>query len=247
MRELAHIPGQSAYSLGGCRLLHGLPADAVMALEHSCRWAAYETGELVLDSASKLRDVYFIADGAVRVFHRLDGRREITFAEFHAGDAFGELSALDGGGRTADAVASSSAVIAACPQDAFLQALAAHPALALAVMRKLVGIIRQSDKRIADLAAMSGAQRVYAELLRLGAPDPANPRGCIVDPAPLHRDMASWAGVETDVVARAIAHLMKTGLLTRRGAALIVADRGRVDALARTYSDGAGGDGADNV
>lgn len=240
MRELVHLPGESSFGLGGCRLLDGLPADAVTALEQSCRWAAYEAGELVLDSASRLQDVYFIADGAVRVFHRMDGRREITFAEFHGGDAFGELSAIDGGGRTADAVASTAAVIAACPQDAFLASLAAHPALALAVMRKLVGIIRQSDKRIADLAAMSGAQRVYAELLRLGAPDPANPRSCIVDPAPLHREMASWAGVETDVVARAIAHLMKIGLLIRRGTALIIADRARVDTLARTY----GGDDA---
>jgi CRP/FNR family transcriptional regulator, cyclic AMP receptor protein len=237
MRELPFQPGLSAYGLSACRLLQGLPAQAVTALETSCRWAAYEAGEVVLDADSKLRDVYFIAEGSVRIFHRLDGRREITFAEFHAGDAFGELSAIDGGGRTADAVASSAAIIAACPQETYLQALADHPALALAVMRRLTAIIRQSDKRIADLAAMSGAQRVYAELLRLAAPDPANPQGCVIDPAPLHRDLAGWAGVEADVVTRAIAHLMKTGLLTRRGTALTVADRARVDALARTYGD----------
>lgn len=241
MRELIHEPGVSTFGLTGCRLLEGLPADVAEELAHEleavCDWAAYEEGQIVLDARSKLRDVYFIADGVVRIFHRLDGKREINFAEFRGGDAFGELSAIDGGGRTADAIATTPAIIAACPQDAFLKAMADHPPLALAVMRKLTGIIRHSDKRIADLAAMTGAQRVFDELLRLAMPDTDQPGAFIISPAPRHRDIAGWAGTETDVVARAIAHLMKSDLLVRRGSDLILADRDRIETLVRTRAE----------
>jgi CRP/FNR family transcriptional regulator, cyclic AMP receptor protein len=175
----------------------------------------------------------------VRIFHQLQGKREVNFAEINAGDAFGELSAIDGGGRSADAVAAMSSVIAICPRQTFLDTLLDHPMLARRLLEKLTGIIRKADRRIANLAAMTGSQRVFAELLRLAVPDVERQGTFVISPAPFHKDIAAWAGTATDVVARAIAHLMKAGLLVREGSSLAITDRARIEALVRTFDSDA--------
>ena len=148
---------------------------------------------------------------------------------------FGELSAIDGGGRTADAITAEASVIAICPRQTFLATMMDHPTLAFRLMQKLAGIIRKADQRITNLAGMTGSQRVFAELLRLSVPDVERPGIYSISPAPYHKNIASWAGTTTDVVARAIAHLMKAGLLVRYGSNLAITDRGKVEVLLKTF------------
>jgi len=116
-----------------------------------------------------------------------------------------------------------------------LQGQSLVPMLAFRLLQKLAGIIRKSDQRITNLAGMTGSQRVFAELLRLSAPDVERPGSFSISPAPYHKDIASWAGTTTDVVARAIAHLMKAGLLVRYGSNLAITDRGKVEVLLKTF------------
>ena len=87
------------------------------------------------------------------------------------------------------------------------------------------------------VAGMTGSQRVFAELLRLSAPDVERPGSYTISPAPYHKDIASWAGTTADVVARAIAHLMKAGLLVRYGSNLAITDRGKVEVLLKTFQN----------
>lgn len=237
MRPLTYIPGEFRWHLDDSKLLTGLPEAAIKEMERSSEWFQCEPEEIVLSADERLGGVYFVAEGNIRIFHRLEGKREINFAQFGPGDVFGELTAIDGKGRTADAVAVNSAVIAICPKQAFRDMLVAHPTLALRLLEKLAGIIRQADLRIANLAAMTGPQRVYAELLRLATPDLAQAGRYVIDPAPYHRDIASWSGTTTDVVARAFGHLMKSDLMQRQGSSLILKDRDRINVLIRTMSD----------
>lgn len=237
MQILTHEPGRSRWSLFASKLLAGLPDEAIRDLEGACVWYRCEPGGIVLDAEQRLDGVYFIAEGTVRIFHRLEGKREINFAQFGPGDAFGELAAIDGQGKTADAIAVNAAVIAVCPQPVFREMLVTHPSLALRLLEKLAAIIRKSDARIANLAAMTGPQRVYAELLRLATPDIERLGRYVIEPAPYHRDIAAWAGTTTDVVARAFGHLMKSNLMQRQGAALILNDRDRINVLTRIATE----------
>jgi CRP/FNR family cyclic AMP-dependent transcriptional regulator len=230
---------RSARDLSRCALLSGLPTETIRAIEDACIWSDCAAGEIILHADDKLDSVYFVVEGAVRIFHQLQGKREVNFAEINAGDAFGELSAIDGGGRSADAVAAVSSVIAICPRQTFLDTLLDHPMLARRLLEKLTGIIRKADRRIANLAAMTGSQRVFAELLRLAVPDVERQGTFVISPAPFHKDIAAWAGTATDVVARAIAHLMKAGLLVREGSSLAITDRARIEALVRTFDSDA--------
>jgi CRP/FNR family transcriptional regulator, cyclic AMP receptor protein len=231
LEAITHDEGQPLYGLSRCSLLTGLPEATIQAIADACVWYRCEPGEIILHADDKLDSVYFVVEGSVRIFHQLQGKREINFAEIGTGGVFGELSAIDGGGRTADAITGEGSLIAVCPRHTFLANLMDHPMLAVRLLQKLAGIIRKADQRITNLAGMTGSQRVFAELLRLSAPDVERPGTYSISPAPFHQDIASWAGTTTDVVARAIAHLMKAGLLVRYGSTLAITDRGGVEAL----------------
>ena len=237
MKKITHDEDRPAYGLSRCSLIAGLPEETIKAIEDACVWFDCAPGEIILRADDKLDSVYFVVEGSVRIFHQLQGKREINFAEIGTGDAFGELSAIDGGGRTADAVTAGPSVIAVCPRQTFLDTMVDHPMLAFRLLQKLASIIRKSDRRIANLAGMTGSQRVFAELLRLAVPDVERPGTHIISPAPYHKDIASWAGTTADVVARAIAHLMKAGLLVRYGSNLAITDRGKVEVLLKTFQN----------
>jgi CRP/FNR family cyclic AMP-dependent transcriptional regulator len=237
LEAIRHDEGRPLYGLSRCSLLAGLPEATVQAIEDACVWYRCESGEIILHADDKFDSVYFVVEGSVRIFHQLQGKREINFAEIGTGSVFGELSAIDGGGRTADAITAEASVIAVCPRQTFLDNLMDHPMLAIRLLQKLTGIIRKSDQRITNLAGMTGSQRVFAELLRLSAPDVERPGSYSISPAPYHKDIASWAGTTTDVVARAIAHLMKAGLLVRHDSNLAITDRGKVEVLLKTFQN----------
>ncbi|WP_207461705.1 Crp/Fnr family transcriptional regulator [Azospirillum sp. SYSU D00513] len=237
MQRLTYVAGQFRWTMAGSKLLAGLPESAVLELERASDWFHCAPDDIVLGADERLDGVYFVADGNIRIFHRLDGKREINFAQFGPGDAFGELSVIDGKGRSADAVAVNTAVIAVCPKQAFLDMLMQQPVVAMRLLQKMAGIIRRADQRIANLAAMTGPQRVYAELLRLATPDLTKQGRYVIDPAPYHRDIAAWSGTTTDVVARAFGHLMRSNLMQRQGSSLLLNDRDRINVLIRTESE----------
>ena len=91
--------------LGEIRLLASLPAAELVALEQRCRWRRYHAGEQILDRDSATRDVLFISQGRIRVVNYAASGREIAFAVVEAGGHVGELSAIDGEGRSASLVA----------------------------------------------------------------------------------------------------------------------------------------------
>ena len=237
METITDHEARPPYGLSRCLLLAGLPDETVRAIEDACVWYRCQPDEIILHADDKLDSVYFVVEGSVRIFHQLQGKREINFAEIATGGVFGELSAIDGGGRTADAVTGEAGIIAVCPRQTFLTTLMDHPTLAFRLLQKLAGIIRKADQRITNLAGMTGSQRVFAELLRLSAPDVERPGSYTISPAPYHKDIASWAGTTADVVARAIAHLMKAGLLVRYGSNLAITDRGKVEVLLKTFQN----------
>lgn len=230
MRILTNRRDTPTLTLQHSTLLAGLPAETVQVIEERCRWLACFRGDMVLGADDPLDGIYFIVQGRVCIRHQENAAIKRT-TSFGPGDAFGELSAIDGGGRAAEVEAEDDAVVAVCPRTAFLSALEEHPALALRLIRKLAGIIRAADSRMAARKPLGGAQRVYAELLRIAVPDPADPQRLEVSPAPLHKDLAQRVDTTPDVVARALAQAMRAELLARQGSRLVINDVTRLELL----------------
>ena len=147
---------EPSFRLDGIELFSALPGDALRELENACRWRECDIDDVVLERDSDENDVFFIVSGAVEaVSYTTDGDK-ISFARIEAGDFFGELSAIDGLGRSASVVAIEASLVARMSANRFNQLILVHPELATHLLRRLTQVIRTANSRIVELSTEAG-------------------------------------------------------------------------------------------
>ena len=214
--------------LANVQLFSDVPSDALFALEDDCNWLKFEPNDVVLDRNDTSRDVYFIANGLVRVMNYIGDQREVTLANKKAGDHFGELAAIGPRERTARVIAIEKTVVGVMSRDKFLATLLEFPQVSLRLLNELAYIIASMNERVSTLSLTVPRQRVYLELLRLAVPDPRGGGAWVIEPLPTHNDIAGWAGVDEEEVAHAIGKLAREQVLERRNKTLIIHDRAKI-------------------
>ena len=86
----------SGASLGGVELFHGLGSDARQEVAKRCHGRRYGPQSQIVSHDERSGDVFFIVSGSVRVTYYSASGKEVSFRDMHAGQTFGELSAIDG-------------------------------------------------------------------------------------------------------------------------------------------------------
>ncbi len=222
-------------TLDGISLLAGLTPPKRRLIEQRCKWRRYAPNEQVIDRHSDSRDVFLIAQGRVRVVNYSMSGREVAFDDIEAGGCFGELAAIDGEPRSANVVAVTDSTVAALSPETFTQMLTEHPEIGLRLMRRLARIVRQSTVRIMDLSTLGANNRIHAEILRLAAPRERDDHSSVIDPVPLHADIASRVSTTRETVARVLNDLARQGLLHREGDALAIRDVRRLRKMVEEF------------
>ena len=206
-------------------VLANLPDSVRREIEKRSSWKEYKTDEQIIDRESESRDVFFVAAGVVRIVNYSYSGREVSYDEIRAGGMFGELSAIDGKPRSASVVAMKRTLVAGLAPEIFKKLMREHPDFAVAVIERLAEIIRISNDRIMDLSTLGAYSRVYAEILRLArtlAKDEAE--SALIDPLPVHSNLAAACGTTRETVARAVSDLIKKGIAEKQGSGLNVKD-----------------------
>lgn len=213
-------------SLGGVTMLRGLSSEEQSSLAGKCVFRRFAAGEVVLDRFSASAAVYFMIQGSARVVHYVAGEQEITIATIAAGDTIGEISAIDGRGRSATVVAEEECVVAELSSEEFQGLIARRGELALELLRRWAGTIRQLSDKVSYLSTGSPDQRVYSELIRLARAEKPGSERWLIRELPTHQELATWAQTSRDVVAGAIAELVRRGVAERRTKTLYINDYG---------------------
>lgn len=206
-------------------VMASLPDTVRREIEKRCVWKEYKTDEQIIDRESESRDAFFVVGGSVRVVNYSYSGREVSYDDIRAGGMFGELSAIDGRPRSASVVALKRTLVAALAPEIFKKTMREHPEFAVAVIERLTSIIRASNERIMDLSTLGAYTRVYAEILRLArtlAKD--EDETALIDPLPVHSDLAARCGTTRETVARAISDLIKKGVAEKQSTGLKIAD-----------------------
>lgn len=220
-----------SHSLDGITLLSRLSQAERSALARRCTFKAVGAGQVILDRFSASNGVCFLVAGVARVVHYVADHEEITIATIPAGDTIGEISAIDGLGRSATVVADADCVIAELAQAQFHALLTEHGEVALDLLRRWAETIRKLSDKVSYLSTGSPDQRVYAEILRLAKPDQPDGRRWLIRELPSHQDLARWAQTSREVVAGAVAELVRRGVAERRTRCLHIIDYGMLKSL----------------
>jgi CRP/FNR family transcriptional regulator, cyclic AMP receptor protein len=126
----------------------------------------FEKGKMLFARGDTGHDVYLIAEGCVRLAVVSDTGRELSFRLAVAGDLFGEIAALDGGPRTADATALTPVIAYALDHRTLRQLLRAHASIGAAMVTFLCRRLRETSGQSEAIALFSLEVRLARFLLR---------------------------------------------------------------------------------
>jgi CRP-like cAMP-binding protein len=217
-----------AMSLDNISMLRRLSHDERKALEIKCTFRRLAPGEVVVDRFSANVAVFFMISGTARVVHyvkdSIGESQEITIATVTAGDTLGEISAIDGLGRSATVVAEENCIVAELPQAEFHALMVRRGDVALELLRRWAATIRQLSDKVSFLATGSPDQRVFAELVRLARVEKPGSERWLIRELPSHQDLAKWAQTTRETVASAVAELVRRGVAERRTKTLYIND-----------------------
>ena len=94
----------------------------------------YEKGKMILLEESHGESFFIITSGAVKVTRLSDDGREVILAILGESDFFGEMSLLDGAGRSANIVANEKALMLTLSRRDFLDCLESYPKIAISLL-----------------------------------------------------------------------------------------------------------------
>lgn len=134
--------------------------------------AELRAGQTVFARGDAGRNVYLVVSGSVRLsVFSIDGRL-LSFKHAKAGDIFGEIAALDGGQRTADAVALTRVVAMTLAKEALDKLIEANPRVARAAISWLCQRLRDTSAQAEAIALHPVEVRLARYLLSRVMPAP---------------------------------------------------------------------------
>lgn len=189
-------------------------------LARHLRPVAFEAGQLIFARGDAGGDVYLVTEGRVRLSVLSSEGRELSFNHAGPGVVFGEIAALDGGKRTADATAVGPVKAMVLSQAAMRSSVTASSGLATATIKMLCSRLRQADLQLEAVALHSIEVRLARFLLNQVNALPAGKGNAkpTVQVGMSQSELALLLGASRPKVNAALALLEAEGAIVRREA-----------------------------
>jgi CRP/FNR family cyclic AMP-dependent transcriptional regulator len=212
---------------------HDLPFGPLTAAFRDGRRQHLRLGTILFTEGDASNRVVLLVSGRVKVSSVSEDGRETVLGYRGSGDVLGELAAIDGEEHLATVTVVEDGEALVIPGERFLAALAAQPELALALLRSIVGRLRDADRKRAEFTALDVVGRVAHRLVELAERygEPASDGIRITLPIS-QRELAGWVGSSREAVNKALQQLEHRSFIAAERHHLIVLDldglRGRV-------------------
>ncbi|KGM32960.1 Crp/Fnr family transcriptional regulator [Inquilinus limosus] len=202
----------------------------------------YDDGDTIFLRGDPGDSILIIQSG--RVALRLISRqgREILLGILQAGEMFGEVSALDGRGRSADAVALGECRLQIVDGRDLRRMLKQSPEACLQMMELLTTRLRRTSDQLEGVALLNLPARLARLLLTLAETEASQtPSGRTTPGRALRlprrlsqRDLGLLIGASRSKVNVQINRWIGEGILAREGSCLMVRDRETLADIAET-------------
>jgi len=202
----------------------GLPdaaLDALIRRGHSKRFAR---GEIICRRGEPGDSVMVLLAGRVKVSNvNVDGK-EVVLNFLGAGDITGEIAALDGNERTADASALEECEVFAVYARDLLPTLKAHPTALLEIIQTLCERLRSASAIIEDNTLEMRA-RTARGLLRLARQHGrTSKQGVRLELIMSQTELGSYLSTSRENVSRQLAQLRDANVITVTNQQIVITD-----------------------
>jgi CRP-like cAMP-binding protein len=138
--------------LAGTDLFGGLAPGELEACAAAFRELRFDRGEMIFGRGDPGTHLYIVAEGRVRLAVASEEGRELSFRHAVAGDLFGELAALDGSPRSADATALTAVKIYSLDRNALRDLGTTRPPISAGVIAYLCRRLRETSSQLESIA-----------------------------------------------------------------------------------------------
>ena len=122
------------------------------ALAQEMRDVVLAPGEMLFARGDPGNEIYLVIEGRIRLSVLSADGRELSFSHAVRGDIFGEIAALDGAPRSADATAITRVRLKTLAQSALHRLLTTNTATTLAIVKLLCGRLRDVSEHFEAIA-----------------------------------------------------------------------------------------------
>jgi CRP/FNR family transcriptional regulator, cyclic AMP receptor protein len=220
-------------SLAGSPFLARLSSEDRKALAGRARARSFKAGATIFSEGEPGDALYVVVEGHVRIVISSDTGDETTVAVLGPGQVVGDQALLDGGQRSATAVAAIATKTLVVTREMFTEWLMEHPAAAIAIMETLSQRLRRMNQQMLDMVSLDLTHRLAKQLISLASVyDIAlQPGNAPVRLQITQSDLASMLGVSRESVNKQINAFSRQGYVTLSRGAITIQDMAALQAF----------------
>ena len=199
-------------------LFAGFSSREVGALASLTRSRRYPKGSIIFHQGDPGTTLYVIEAGEVKLAVTSDRGKEVTLALLGQGAFFGELSLLDGGPRSANAIARVDCKLGTLDREPLLRFLAEHPRACSSLLFVMARRLRRTTDQLQDAVFFDIPDRLAKVLLRFTDTKNQSPDGVLGAPKLNQEELAKLVGGTRESVNKCLRAFSRQGLIRcRRG------------------------------
>ena len=211
-------------NLAVIRVFSDLSDTELSGVDELIHWYAASKQTVLISNQDQSDEVFFVAEGTVRATTYSFSGKEVSYQDLHAGEMFGELSAIDGKPRTTSIVCLTDATIGKISSADFWKLMEMYPSVMRKVMHRLAGLIRFLVGRVYEYSAMDVKDRIRAEIIRHARENMTGENSAVIEDMETHEEIANRITTHREAVTKEFSYLVKHGYIEKRGRIIIVPD-----------------------
>jgi len=186
-----------------------------------CKVKKFFHDEVVFHKGDVGTDLYAVLGGVFRVVIIDDKGDEIILAYVKPGEVVGEMSMIDGLGRTGTLIADQESEIALIPRKAFNELMQKDFNVTLYLLETLTERLRKADELIESLAFLNVKERIIKYLLdSVCSEEPVD--GFYTTKKYTHQELSNLIGASRESVTKCLKILSLEGVIKIKNESLLV-------------------------
>lgn len=207
-------------------LFQGLDERTFETLLASSHPKIYKTRAAIFHEGDPGGAMLMVLSGQIKISAVTANGKECVLAFMGAGDVIGEITLLDGGPRTATAIAMEPSRVLELTRATFIQTLEASPKTALKVIEVLCKRLRTTNEMVEDATLLAAAPRLARTLLRLAKSNGIEKDEEItIDLSLSQGTLGAYAGLLRESVNRQLRSWESESIVTKRDNKLVILDQ----------------------
>lgn len=204
-------------------LFTGLYDEDLMKIENTMSTRTFPKNSMIVLEEEYGDTVYIVKTGTIKITRLNDEGKEVILALMGSGEFFGELAALDGEARSANALAQEECILYLINRSDFIDLLQHNTKVSFNLLSELAKRIRHSDQQIEALSLDDAEHRIGVCVLNLAEDNGVIRKGQVtIQKLPFQQDIANIAGTSRETVSRVLKLFEEKDLVIKEGHTLII-------------------------